>query len=457
MPSRKSAFNTVVLFGLLFLLFIAVAIEGTSDTLWTDEDVAGIITPTNASEPVCIGDTCTLGYELSVAHNASINGSPVCTAANGACPVANASNATGDGTGGWTNTSNTTSTNLTVNIRNTTYILKNETYPLKLEQHSSTVWTAPLEVMRLSATTSHTDNIMTGFGPRIVFEGDAGGGSHYDMGYLQYYYQYAANSIGRHWTGVQLVLQNEYGAGSFLNMAQYSSNSGTVAIGLGSSVVGQYGTAIGGAYEAGTGGVTIGNSNDNYGNSESAAIYGGTHNHDNGGSSVILGINSVYNGAASNIVIGNWLNPSAANTITIGSGAVGATQFGNNVPYSIRMGMNNLEYLWFKPTEFIFNGANQNLTFRIAEGNMSNAFTIQNSTGYVGLNTASPTQRLDVNGSGNFSGTNAQLFVNGSQVCTAANGLCATGLTANLTLMDDTSGGCWTNYAGGLLTSTNCT
>ena len=42
----------------------------------------------------------------------------------------------------------------------------------------------------------------------------------------------------------------------------------------------------------------------------------------------------------------------------------------------------------------------------------------------VGINTAAPTQTLDVSGSGNFSGTNAQLWVNGSLVCTAANGFC---------------------------------
>jgi hypothetical protein len=49
---------------------------------------------------------------------------------------------------------------------------------------------------------------------------------------------------------------------------------------------------------------------------------------------------------------------------------------------------------------------------------------INDTTGYVGIGTTNPTQMFDVNGSVNFSGTNAQLLVNGSQVCTAANGLC---------------------------------
>ena len=45
------------------------------------------------------------------------------------------------------------------------------------------------------------------------------------------------------------------------------------------------------------------------------------------------------------------------------------------------------------------------------------------TNGNFGINTSTPTQLLDVNGSANFSGANAQVWVNGSQVCTAANGL----------------------------------
>jgi hypothetical protein len=49
------------------------------------------------------------------------------------------------------------------------------------------------------------------------------------------------------------------------------------------------------------------------------------------------------------------------------------------------------------------------------------------SAGLVGIGTDTPAQKLDVNGSGNFSGTDAQVWINGSLVCTAANGLCGSG------------------------------
>jgi len=63
--------------------------------------------------------------------------------------------------------------------------------------------------------------------------------------------------------------------------------------------------------------------------------------------------------------------------------------------------------------------------------------------GNVGIGTISPNQKLDVNGSANFSGTNAQVWVNGSVVCTATNGLCSG---------SSSSGGGWTNTS--LTTST---
>jgi hypothetical protein len=45
--------------------------------------------------------------------------------------------------------------------------------------------------------------------------------------------------------------------------------------------------------------------------------------------------------------------------------------------------------------------------------------------GSVGIGTTLPTQKLDVNGSGNFSGVGAQLWVDDAQVCTSTNGLCS--------------------------------
>jgi hypothetical protein len=46
------------------------------------------------------------------------------------------------------------------------------------------------------------------------------------------------------------------------------------------------------------------------------------------------------------------------------------------------------------------------------------------STGKVGIGTTRPTQKLDVNGSVNITGV---AYVNGSQVCTATNGVCPSG------------------------------
>ena len=53
--------------------------------------------------------------------------------------------------------------------------------------------------------------------------------------------------------------------------------------------------------------------------------------------------------------------------------------------------------------------------------------------GFFGIGTAAPTQTLDVNGSINVSGTDAQVWVNGSLVCTAANGRCTSIVLANAT------------------------
>ena len=54
-------------------------------------------------------------------------------------------------------------------------------------------------------------------------------------------------------------------------------------------------------------------------------------------------------------------------------------------------------------------------------------------SGEVGIGTLTPTQKLDVNGSVNVSGANAQVWVNGSVVCTETNGLCSdsSGWTSN--------------------------
>jgi hypothetical protein len=58
-----------------------------------------------------------------------------------------------------------------------------------------------------------------------------------------------------------------------------------------------------------------------------------------------------------------------------------------------------------------------------SNGVISNSILYDTGAG-IGINTITPTARFEVNGTGNFSGITAQLFVNGSQVCTAANGLC---------------------------------
>jgi hypothetical protein len=63
------------------------------------------------------------------------------------------------------------------------------------------------------------------------------------------------------------------------------------------------------------------------------------------------------------------------------------------------------------------------------DGNIS---FVMMETGSFGINTSAPTQALDVNGSGNFSGPNAQVWVNNSLVCTAANGLCGWLSTPNV-------------------------
>ena len=65
------------------------------------------------------------------------------------------------------------------------------------------------------------------------------------------------------------------------------------------------------------------------------------------------------------------------------------------------------------------------------------------SQGKVGINTTSPTSTLDILGNSSFSGnvaTYAGLFSNGSQVCTAANGLCAGVGGGNASSVNGTAG-----------------
>ena len=63
----------------------------------------------------------------------------------------------------------------------------------------------------------------------------------------------------------------------------------------------------------------------------------------------------------------------------------------------------------------------------IARNSSNSLSMVINDLGNVGIGTTTPNQKLDVNGNGNFSGTNAQVWINGSIVCTAANGLCSSG------------------------------
>ena len=70
------------------------------------------------------------------------------------------------------------------------------------------------------------------------------------------------------------------------------------------------------------------------------------------------------------------------------------------------------------------------------------------TTGNVGIGTVSPNQKLTVNGNGNFSGTNAAVYINGSIACTAANGLC--GSSGYIS-----SSGGWTNTSTQTTTSLN--
>ncbi len=92
---------------------------------------------------------------------------------------------------------------------------------------------------------------------------------------------------------------------------------------------------------------------------------------------------------------------------------------------------------------------NRHLTFQDIFGSAGTVLFLESGTGRVGINTSSPTQALHVVGSGNFSGNNSRLWVNGSQVCTPANGLCnQSGGSA------DGTGG-WTNSSQNTSTTLN--
>lgn len=82
MPFKQNA-NTILLVIIIFV-FLAAVLTGAVD-LWTNEDVPGYITPLNATDKLCIGTACWNAYEVSIEHNASIAGSPICTPANNYC------------------------------------------------------------------------------------------------------------------------------------------------------------------------------------------------------------------------------------------------------------------------------------------------------------------------------------------------------------------------------------
>ena len=321
----------------------------------------------------------------------------------GTNPLGYLNTSSSDGTGGWTNTTTTTSTGLNVQVSGNTSIHAMVEPALKVTAQDNVAYTTPQAVLRLSTNTSSVANTMTGFGPKIVFESDTGGGTHKDLGYILFYNSYATASIGRHWTGMSIYLDNEYNSARYLNMERYSENTGKVALGHGSTVSGPYGVAIN-AQNYGTGGFIVsGANNDDYINGGGISIVGGGHTR--AGSGINIGQTYLYNDGAASILVGNWLATSAANSITFGTGVVGATQMNNNVANSILFGQNNVKFVWFQPTTSYFNYDGGNIDTLIRGNASTNALFIKASTGNIGVGTAAPSQKLDVNGS---------VFINGN-------------------------------------------
>ena len=84
---------------------------------------------------------------------------------------------------------------------------------------------------------------------------------------------------------------------------------------------------------------------------------------------------------------------------------------------------------------FLLNGNN---SYRLGNSYINNVFP-----NFIGINNSGPTSALDVSGNASFSGnvaTYAGLFSNGSQVCTAANGLCTGASGGNASSVNGTAG-----------------
>ncbi|MBN1386795.1 hypothetical protein JW968_07560 [Candidatus Woesearchaeota archaeon] len=122
-------------------------------------------------------------------------------------------------------------------------------------------------------------------------------------------------------------------------------------------------------------------------------------------------------------VHGVW---SSAHGVRSGTIGYGLQNFGN---YSYLIGR-MYGAAEVDPNEYLYD----NNVFALRGLNLSvdnETFFVDQSGNKVGIGTYLPSQKLDVNGSGNFSGVDARLWINGSEVCTEDNGLCGSGISGS--------------------------
>lgn len=92
----KHKYSSAALLFLIATVSIAILGSGADSGLWNDEQIDSTVTLTVPNNSVCIGNVCHNGWQVSISQNASINGSQICTADNGACPVGSGGGADGN-------------------------------------------------------------------------------------------------------------------------------------------------------------------------------------------------------------------------------------------------------------------------------------------------------------------------------------------------------------------------
>jgi hypothetical protein len=329
-------------------------------------------------------------------------GNEVCTASNGLCAGASGGNITGSGTANylarWTNVTNigigatyddgtnvaigTATTAGKLRVLNGAVLFDGTTGTTPASGPGTRMMWIPAKAAFRAGQVSGTDWNDANIGGNSIAMGlDAFANASYTIA-LGTYVQA---------TGSQSVV---IGSGGFSDKA-VASGANAIAIGDKNIAASSYATALGADNEIYSDySTSLGISN---------RINGSLYNYvfgvgiiSTGGSAFLAGI-TISNNASRVVLIGQNLNATETNTFIIGSGPTSSQRLTNNIANSMMFGVNStVPTLWLNSSR-------------------------------VGILTTSPNYEFEVNGSANITSNlyGGTVYSGGNEVCTAANGLCA--------------------------------